>query len=506
MIKNNNFIILKKTYNIYIMFFIFYQKKLNFIYYIKIRMERLPKEIIKNICSKLDVISLLRLLETNKYLYFLINQDIILWNKKNLYINLLKTTINNLETFYNQYNIKKCLFLTKTKLSNIAIYNIISDFYLELGYDKKELDKYYEFDTYIRFNKKLESMEDHEITNKYNYSAIIMEEDVIQKIQTLNSHEGVYNDIVRFINSDLMENRKILLNKQIDFIINIYSLLNMISKNDKWNDINYKINYVKSKIPKRILYLDIKWNLNGISISNINTPFYISHMKGYQLEAWKKLNSEDRSDRIHRNETYCSIMVTETLKYGRYIFNENMDINLTNLENHSCKIASIIELATKCKGPVYVFSYDPENIGSRALCKVLESIGYKEFSGDNIEPYKSYIDVNMQSNNEDVVNLIDIFNKKENNDGRHIKFIICDENITTNYIRYKNLRNLKQIHILSPLHNLSETNKIIEYSVGLHNKYVDVFLHVGVCENINILPDNNDDLRKISIDLYSYKN
>lgn len=437
---------------------------------------------------------------------------------------------------------KKCLVLVKGKTSMNNFYKLIKEFYKKAygSYDKKEIYKYYEFDRFIRFSKNISNFSKNDIKHIYSNRIIILDE--VHNIKNDKDHLNitVYNNIHNMLHT--IENSKILLltaTPMVDNVEEIYPLLNLLL--DETSQFNNKefdnFSVLKNKVKGLISHTDVKYNIPKILNKGINIPYiekkiFISYMKGYQLEAWKKLVNNDEIinredfDYIYKNRIYCSTMCYKDLTFGnkmksKYInevntangkmfkFNNKNSITIKDLEILSCKFYNAIKLSIKCKGPVYIFCEDIEGSGLKILSSIFDAIGYKMFFNwnHNISKDKRFIlctgDETISPRIDD---LIENFCRNENKHGEYIKFFLGSRVVGESI----NLKNVKQIHVITPHWNNPVIDQVIGRAIrnGSHDnlnvteKRVEIFLHAAVSDNNFI---NNKSLNKVSIDLYKYK-
>lgn len=330
----------------------------------------------------------------------------------------------------------------------------------------------------------------------------------------------------------------------------IYPLINLISESKiKINKNNSKnIEQLKDNLNGIISYCDVKNDKPNISIVGVKLPLlkfkvYVSFMKGYQLEAWKKLNERKKKERkgdigkkdfdaIHKNRIYCSNIVFSNLKYGsemkhecineielnnekRFYFKKHVNINLDNIENYSSKISSMLKLSLNVNGPIYVYCEDIEGSGLKILSAILENIGYKIFNkwDKDIKKGKRFV---LCTGDSDVTpkmeHLINSFCRNENKNGEYIKYFLGSKVVSESI----NLKNIRQIHILTPHWNLPVINQAIGRSIRKFShdlldtnlRNVDIFLHCAVAIYNGVKYDtlfyDKKNLYKFSIDYYKY--
>lgn len=448
-------------------------------------------------------------------------------------------SISVAETHRKYNNINKCLILVKGKTSENNFKNLIIEFCNKSNLNIIKNDKFYEYDRFIKFSRKLENMTNKNIIENYSNSIIIIDE--AHNIKS-NDDNRLYDNIYNFLH--IIKNSRILFltaTPMVDKVSEIYPLISLLTKNKIKN-----IDELKNNLNGIISYCDSNTNKPNIKIKGIKLPYlnfkvYVSFMKGYQLEAWnklntkiKKLNDKSNFDAIHKNRIYCSNIVSSKLKYGsemkydcikevdesngkKFYLKKGIDINLNNLENYSSKFYSMLKLSTSVNGPVYVYCEDIEGSGLKILSAILYNIGYKPFFkwDNNIEPNKRFVlctGDNDVTHNMDV--LINNFCRDENKNGDYIKFFLGSKVVSESI----NLKNIKQIHILTPHWNLPVINQSIgrsirkfsHQSLDLKLRSVDIYLHCSFSKKNNInyhnIFNNKKNIYEVSIDYYKYFN
>lgn len=449
----------------------------------------------------------------------------------------------------------KCLVLVKGKTSELNFKNLINEFNNKLDLKNCKNDKYYEFDRFIKFSKKLSSKTNNEIIRQYSNKIIIIDEAHNIKSEYLKNSENknIYKNIYNMLH--IIKNTKVLFltaTPMVDSCNEMFPLLNLIlDKESKIMPNEYENeNIIKKRINGIISYCDIKYNIPEVEIKGINLPtlkfkVYVSFMKGYQKKAWEHLNMRIKKsgentnikykierDPVHRSRIYCSTIVSKTRKYGNKILNEcineisinnhgkkfilknNVNINLENIEDYSCKFASMIKISLLCNGCIYVFCEDIEGSGLKMLSAILENIGYSMFTSWNKDITKGkrfILCTGDESITPKIDYLIENFCKDENKTGEYIKFFLGSRVVSESI----NLKNIRQVHILTPHWNLPVINQAIGRSIrnfshnslDKHMRKVEIFLHCAIYINNNININtlfNGEKTYENSVDYYKY--
>lgn len=436
-----------------------------------------------------------------------------------------------------------CLILVKGKTSELNFKNLIKEFCYKNNLEINKNDKYYEFDRFIRFSKKLSNKTDDEIIKDYSNKIIIIDEahniksDYSKNDEDNNIYDNIYNML------HIINNTKVLYltaTPMVDNYNEIFSLLNLILNEENKivpNDYE-KIENLKERINGIISYCDTKYNIpnveiKGIKLPNLNFKVYVSFMKGFQLKAWKKIKGKKKhNDPVHKNRIYCSTIVSENLKYGnemkneclneieiknygkKFILKNKVNINLENIDKYSCKFASMIKISLLCNGCIYVFCEDIEGSGLKMLSAILENIGYTMFTNwnnDTIKGKRFILCTGDESITPKIDYLINNFCKEENKNGEYIKFFLGSRVVSESI----NLKNVRQVHVLTPHWNLPVINQAIGRSIRTfshnsldkHLRKVDIFLHcaIGIDNNFDMNTlFNATKMYENSVDYYKY--
>lgn len=296
----------------------------------------------------------------------------------------------------------KCLVLIKGKTSELNFKKLIKEFHNKNNLNYNKNDKYYEFDRFQKFSNRITKLSDYDIIKEFSNKIIIIDE--IHNIK-YKEDKNVYNCIYNMLN--IIKNSKILFltaTPMIDNSQELFPLLNLILHEKLKIEEFQNLEILKTKITGIISYCDTKYDIpsikiNGIKLPGLNFKVYISFMKGYQLKAWEKIKyRKKRNDPVHKNRIYCSTIVSSNLNYGNNMKNEciieedvknygkkfflknNINIDLNNLDNYSCKFASMIKISMLSNGCIYVFCEDIEGSGLKILSAILENIGYSMFT------------------------------------------------------------------------------------------------------------------------------
>lgn len=206
---------------------------------------------------------------------------------------------------------------------------------------------------------------------------------------------------------------------------------------------------------------------------------------------------------------------TTNLNKIRQLSNVNFvdEINFEKIDESSSKFKRIINIAINSPGIVFIYSEFIEN-SLDILEQLFKKNKYSKFNMNNPIKKKSYTYLTGNSSINERNNVLDVINSKKNKNGEIIK-IILGSKIFKEGISMKNVR---QIHIVEPWHNLSRIEQVI--GRGVRNcshimlppssRFVDIFLHVSLFDNKALIFNKNlsftEVKNKIPYDVYAYVN
>ena len=186
------------------------------------------------------------------------------------------------------------------------------------------------------------------------------------------------------------------------------------------------------------------------------------------------------------------------VKLGLNTFkNELQRIEIKNVENvlnyirvkgYSEKFANIIDLSSKCDGPVFIFS-NWLQFGVQSLSLILDACGFKRFPETGEKRY--FVWSSETSTDKELISKArKAFNSTENKDGSLIKIVLGTRSIMEGV----SFKNVKQVHITDPWWNEARIEQILaravrfcsHSSLPLDNQYIDIFRHYSV---LPIVPD-----------------
>lgn len=158
-----------------------------------------------------------------------------------------------------------------------------------------------------------------------------------------------------------------------------------------------------------------------------------------------------------------------------------------DLAIYSPKMKAIMDNSAKMKGLVFVYSNFRSLEGIEIFSKVLETNGYKQFTGEKKEGnyyalYTGREDAELRSA------ALRVFNDAENKYGKYIKYIL----VTSAGAEGLDLKNIRQVHILEPYWNETKIKQIIGRAVR-RNSHIDLpekERNVQVYRYFAVIPDS----------------
>ncbi len=169
------------------------------------------------------------------------------------------------------------------------------------------------------------------------------------------------------------------------------------------------------------------------------------------------------------------------------------------LEVYSPKMKLILDNIFKTKGPVIVFSNFEGYYGIKIFVECLKAHGFGDFLKDKKE--QNYTIWSGNTTQEERKKILKIYNSDENTHGEKIK-VIC---LTTAGKEGISLRNVRQIHIMEPWWNLTQTLQVIGRGVRIcsHSHLPKEERIVDVYNYISVAPEKS---KKINSQFYEIDN
>lgn len=409
---------------------------------------------------------------------------------------------------------------------------------LQQGQEKSiedKINKYWEITTHIKFINNLVHPKDEDNLRKYTKrlqrggNLIIIDE-----IQNLISESGVlYKKLLNAIRLFSHNNVFVVLSATpiYDKPFEIGLTLNLL---------NPRVNFpITQKDFKKLFYNDKEEFINKALFSRmcsgyvsyfsggnpINFPYkriiHMNHVMEYnQLKAYtivlsKELKNirqkeQEKDQQLEQNylsktRAFCNIAYPDDYseKPNKISNKQKIQQMKKQLENfkddvlkqvksiYSSKIAKVVEMATKSKGTVLIFS-DLVYYGVKPISVILEALGYTsikkpqeiqqahktkglrftEWSGENIK----------SSEKKEYSTLIrELFNDPKNSKGEHLKIVLG----TTSIMEGISFKNVRDVHIVNPWWNDSRIKQVIARAIRYKShsnlpeeeRFVNVYKH-----------------------------
>nr|PNR60579.1 hypothetical protein PHYPA_003372 [Physcomitrium patens] len=316
--------------------------------------------------------------------------------------------------------------------------------------------KDYEIKKYISFTNKLKRLDDNQVISSFNNKIMIMDEihNLKHSISDLDA-EIVYGQMWRL--SHLVRNCKTLLlssTLMIDKTKEILSIFNLILDTNYQFDTSFfpTKDSFKKHIMGRISYLNNNQHMakvieEGITLEGCLIKVVPSNMKGYQLEAYKKIDINNLNDSVYRNSIYYSLMTFWDGTYGakvfakivrikqdnkiKYTLNEEIKQQLKrdNLYLYSCKYSKMLDIIeNNIDMLAFVFCEEVKRTGLIKISCIFKLFGYQLYEGKSIDeinkglPYTLYTgDIIAYSNPK---KRLDGFRSPKNKYGEHVKILL----------------------------------------------------------------------------------
>lgn len=405
----------------------------------------------------------------------------------------------------------------------------------------KKVADFYSWNTFQTFGDNVSKRSDKDLAEEFSNHLIIIDE--VHNLRTQDQDEKTYEHIHRFLH--VLKNCKVLLlsgTPMKDQPNEIATVMNLILPLDKQLPTGKNFNkeflteidgifYInKSSEPKlkeyfrgRVSYLrgmasEAKITFEGEKILK-HFKIYEDVMSDFQQEGYlTALNKETKDKGLYSDARQASLFVFPDKSYGgdgyrRYLTDKDGKItlkmpeirDLEDLKKYSMKYYNTISLLLSEKSNAFVYCDFVEGSGAVLFTKLLEKFGVGKFSGltSNLPEKKALrysVITNKTTTDKEGENIISVFNSKENLHGDYLRIIIGSRVAGEGF----SLKNIQQIHILTPFWNYSETAQAIMRGIRLFSfqdlidegitPNVKIYLHASIPTDDNIM----------SIDKYMY--
>uniref|UniRef100_A0A7I4EHA5 Helicase C-terminal domain-containing protein n=1 Tax=Physcomitrium patens TaxID=3218 RepID=A0A7I4EHA5_PHYPA len=399
--------------------------------------------------------------------------------------------------------------------------------------------KDYEIKKYISFANKLKRLDDNQVMSSFSNRVMIMDEiyNLKHSMSDLDA-ETVYGQMWRL--SHLARNYKILLlsvTPMIDKAEEILSILNLILDVDHQFDTSFFP--TEDDFRRSIMVIE-----EGVTLEGCSVKVVPSYMDGYQLEAYKKIDTNNLDDNVYRNSIYCSLMTFWDGTYGaeaftkivrikqdnkiKYTLNEEVIQRLRrdNLHLYSCKYSKMLDIIESNKDMLaFVFCEEVKGTGLIMMSCIFELFGYQLYDGENIDEIEKGLRYTLYSGDtvacSNPEKRLDGFRSPKNKYGEYVK-ILLGSRISGESV---SLTNVRQVHIVTPHWNKSTIVRAIGRAVrsrshdllkaeeryvalaGKSNKYVpsvsiDMYKYLISEEKSKRIEDVENVIRSCCIDYY----
>jgi superfamily II DNA or RNA helicase len=421
---------------------------------------------------------------------------------------------------------------------------------------RKSISNFYEFQTFEVFSKMVRKLKDSEIIRRFSNLIIVIDEAHNLRI---TDDKSQYESIHRFLHT-VINCKTILLTgtPMRDQPQEIASIMNLILPKSKQLPVgddfvddyleeqgdsmvlkNTMKNNLKNYLHGHVSYLramksDVKREFVGEHLDLTYFNLYPVEMDEFQLETYRNAFAIDKTDRkgVYNNSQQSCLFVFPDKTYGntgfkKYVqerkikdaegkvkstFNlnkqlvdsirsgSNIEEKLENLRKFSCKYANCIKNILENKNNHFVYMEYVEGSGAILFSKILELFGFSQSKGNEKNPGLRYsIITNRTSTTKEIRDILKTYNSPQNMEGKLIRVIIGSKVIGEGF----SLKNVQNVHVLTPSWNFSQTDQAIARAFRLfsHNDLemagidvnVKIYLYCAITKDIE------------SIDLYMYK-
>ena len=397
---------------------------------------------------------------------------------------------------------------------------------------KKLYSKFYEFNTYIKFSKRINKLRKQSLTNdefkeKLNvlfngYLFIVDEAHNIRPNfdKTINVYQSLHN---LFHNVD---NRRVLLLTGTpikDSVIEISYLMNLVLPSDNqlptgkdfvstFVDAN-NFDSIKPYFVGRVSYFrtnfeDIKQvyqgqqNLGNLKFFKV-VPSYMSDIQsGSYLDA---LSLDKEKKGIFSNSRQASLMIDTNGNWGPKIKIDEIVKHLKTLKSvgdklnyikiYSAKYALIIRyILENPNDNIFIYNTFVKGSGILVLARLLDVFNFSRSTKgvENNKGKRYAVLTNEMTNPVRTMNIINTFNSPKNVHGEYIQVIIGSK-ITSEGLTFKNVRH---VHILTPFWNFTDIEQAIARTIRLFSHQelinqgekqpdINIYMHSSIPNNKN---------------------
>lgn len=239
-------------------------------------------------------------------------------------------------------------------------------------------------------------------------------------------------------------------------------------------------------------YLEDQKGKTGVYNDSIQSSLFVFPDGTYGSEGFKKyVKIEEQKASLLDESKKTKSVYKVRVDFKKLFLNEtNNDKKLEILSRYSSKYAECIRKLLQDNGEThFVYIKLVEGSGAVIFSKLLEEFGFKDTKGDDGQGLRYSIVTNATTTEAETLSILKTFNSKANMTGRYIKVIIGSEKMSEG-ITLKNIRN---IHIVTPSWNFSEIDQAIArgYRLFSHNDLIEngfdvtvkIFLYCNLLEN-----------------------
>lgn len=420
---------------------------------------------------------------------------------------------------------------------------------------KKLYSKFYEFDSYIKFVKRLHKIRKQtsnitEYHTKLNdiFNGYLFIVDEAHNIRpNFDDKMDIYKELYDLFH--IVEFKRVLLLSGTpikDKVYDIAYLMNLLLPSDK------QLPTGKAFLDK---YIDPETNLfkpesidelrsyfigrisfyraNFKSIAQINIGEHIgklqylhiepSYMSEYQTSVYSKALEMDTKlgknktghkgggGSLFSNSRQASLCVDNQGNWGTQLNidsiidemkkKKNNYEKIKIIEKYSTKYANILHTVLNNHGQnIFIYNTFVKGSGIHVLKKFLEEFGYKRSEGNESKPGLRFaVITNELSNPIKTMRILKLFNSDKNVNGEYIQIIIgskvANEGLT--------LKNVRQAHIVAPFWNFTDIEQAIARTIRLnsHKALLDtnqlanvaIYMHASIPNKNNEIEVDNDD-------------
>ena len=410
----------------------------------------------------------------------------------------------------------------------------------------RNVKSFYEFQTFEKMSRWVRQTAPSAIAKRYSNHIIIIDEvHNLREADTDNQYKSIHTLL------HLVKNCKIILMSgtpmrdkpsELKGIMNlilpdtnqITDFSQYVQSDDEGNELvnpatidSLKTQYLQGRVSYvKAMQSGVSKKYEG-SISLGAFTLFPVFMKAAQQKAYSTIIKETGANiSIYSNHTQASLCVAPGGQYGKVGFGDGeqhfyqslikaisaneVAKKIENLGNYSAKYAQCISiLFDKPDSSHFIYNNLVDGSGINLFCFILERVfGYSRVTSATTVFYKKakrFVLVTGSTSESELDSLKSMFNNDRNQNGEYIHAFIGSQILAEGFT----LKNVQNVHILSPSWNFSETDQVIARAVRFMSHFaleqtlphitVSIYLYCCIMEGESPTPDRSIDYKMWSM-------